>query len=311
MNTVVIQNLISNINDSYQSAKKISIQYPKSCAGDIRTTLEEAVKLFWLKKYGEIPLWPNEEGMEKFSLFLAMEDAKFSSYFDEIIFSDMHTIRTKCNKVLHGNGILTVGIAQELLNRLEKCIDAIQSVIELKVIKKSCDMVYEDVEQNANALVDNKKANNIRTGTNLEIERAFFWNLLSQTLDENGNPFGFVSREHYAQINRTKLTTKICLCLEFVVRKKLLRLGIYIGNDTKTPHYNRLYSFKDEIEKKLGFSPLWNKNCDKNPDTRRIEIEFPLEPYDHNDYERVIEIALPYVTKYIDVFSLYLPEAFN
>lgn len=49
----------------------------------------------------------------------------------------------------------------------------------------------------------------------------------------------------------------------------------------------------------------------KNPNTRRIETQLPFTPYDHEDYERLIEQALPIFMQYIKVFSKFLPEAFE
>lgn len=127
---------VSLIKENYKAAKNSSIKEPQVCAGAIRTALEAAVKLLWLKKYNKEPIWVIN-GKEEFNLYEAVKDSRFSSLFNEIIISDIHVIRRMCNDVLHAKAPFTVGVAQELLARLEKCVEAIQSVIEIDVITKS------------------------------------------------------------------------------------------------------------------------------------------------------------------------------
>ena len=127
---------VSLIKENYKAAKNSSIKDPQVCAGAIRTALEAAVKLLWLKKYNKEPIWVIN-GKEGFNLYEAVKDSRFSSLFNEIIISDIHVIRRMCNDVLHAKAPFTVGVAQELLARLEKCVEAIQSVIEIDVITKS------------------------------------------------------------------------------------------------------------------------------------------------------------------------------
>lgn len=305
-----INEYLSTIRENYQAAKNFSVKEPKICAGVIRTTLEVAVKLLWLKKYNIEPTWLNKDGYESFVLYNAMVDSKVASLFNNITISDMHLIRKTCNDVLHDKSTLTVGMAQELLNRLEKCVEAIQSVIDLNVIaRRDVNLLTKQKEIKAMPLVETNK-NPRASGRNVEAEQIVFWDMLNKALDENGNPFFFVSRTHYAHINKSKLNSKVCLCLEFVVTKKVLRIGIYINNDEKTPHYDRLFEKREEIEEKLGFAPKWISGC-KGSNTRRVAVELPFIPYEHEDYWRLIESALHKIVRYIDVCSIYLPEAFE
>lgn len=144
-----------------------------------------------------------------------------------------------------------------------------------------------------------------------DADRLIFWELFKQALDENGNPFLFAENMDYAIINKNNTSSKLCLRMDFLVRKNYLRIGIYIEDDTITPHYDRLLSHKQDIEEKLGFAPIWNNSDEINPNTRRIEYRIGVIPYDHKYYKRVIEAALPIVARYIEVFSVYLPQAFE
>lgn len=47
---------VSLIKENYKAAKNSSIKEPQVCAGAIRTALEAAVKLLWLKKYNKEPI---------------------------------------------------------------------------------------------------------------------------------------------------------------------------------------------------------------------------------------------------------------
>ncbi len=111
----------------------VSNQPPKDankCAGSMRSALENAVKLFWLRKYGKVPVWVKND-REGFDLFEAISDPRFSKCFDKITISYMHTIRTRCNEVLHGGTPLTVNETSELLSMLNKCIRSIEIAIPL------------------------------------------------------------------------------------------------------------------------------------------------------------------------------------
>ena len=142
-----------------------------------------------------------------------------------------------------------------------------------------------------------------------EQERKYFWKRLNTAIEENGQPFAIKSRTHYATINQKSASSNLCLSLDFLLTKGFLRIGIYIHDDSKTPHFERLYARKEAIEQALGFHCLWTKRGEKNPNTRRIEVQLPFTAYDRDDYERLIEESLPIIMKYIEVFSYYIPEA--
>lgn len=145
---------------------------------------------------------------------------------------------------------------------------------------------------------------------NINSERAFFWEIFQEELNLNGNPFRIATRNQYGTINQDSANSNLCLGIDFLIQKGFFRIGIYIQDDKITPHFDWLYSHKDEIEAMLGFAPIWTKHGTKNPNTRRIETQLPFIPYNHDDYERLIEEILPIALKYIEVFSKYLPEAF-
>ena len=124
--------LVKKINDSIDYID-IAFSHVDKCAGQIRPALDCAVKLFWLKKLGKIPVWVNR-GAESFELFQAITDERFSKHFSKIVIDDMHTIRKMCNDDLHGKAPLSKEDAEELFVRLERCIRAIEKAIPMKII---------------------------------------------------------------------------------------------------------------------------------------------------------------------------------
>ena len=136
---MTIQHLVNNINENYRTAESILAQAPHASAGSIRTALESAVKLFWVKCYGEEPFWW-KDGRQVFNLMEALKDEKFESCFSKIAISDMHLIRKVCNEVLHppkdgGQSPFSYAEAQELFERLTKCIGAIEEALGMEIIQ--------------------------------------------------------------------------------------------------------------------------------------------------------------------------------
>ena len=133
LNNEKINEFISTIKRNYKETKNFLIENPTSLAGSIRATLEFAVKLFWLKKYDKEPVWVVND-KEAFNLHNAIKDEKFSKCFNDFLISDMHAIRQTCNDILHNGKELTMDTAKELSERLEKCIQAIEETLELRII---------------------------------------------------------------------------------------------------------------------------------------------------------------------------------
>ena len=422
--------LIRGINENMSFVKNTPIEAADKCAGSIRSTLEYAVKLFWLKKYDKKPVWVKGY-IESFDLHKAISDERFSQHFSKMTLSYMHTIRQTCNGVLHDNDPLTLDEAKDLLVMLEKCVKAIENAIPMEIlvspIKELSVMgtVATNEEENligiteesptqpkdnilftakTEKLLDDFKSYLIRCGyaeytpsglpstaydyvgrikkilewesmtlselnqnidklcheydiggikqelgdnshravinalkryreylsaptystPNLSAhspettktydsnsEQTVFWRMLQEALNNNGNPFTISTRAQYGTVNRKSPNSNLCLGFDFLLQKGFFRIGIYIQDDTVTPCFDRLLQQKDEIESLLGFAPIWTTQGAKNPNTRRIETRLSFIAYDREDYERLIDEALPVFMQYIKVFSKYLPEAFE
>ena len=128
-------NLIKTINENYEYLKNIDSSHFTQCIGTIRTTLELAVKLFWLEKIGKIPIIEHN-GKEIFNLYEATDDIRFKKYFNNFIYSDIHTIRKVCNQALHDGIVVSDNEIQIIIERLFNCIYEIEHIINLKIVNK-------------------------------------------------------------------------------------------------------------------------------------------------------------------------------
>ena len=138
-----IKDCIAIIQASYKEAQSFSVHRPIGFASALRKTLENALKLFWLKKYEKEPIWIGN-GKEEFNLYNAINDINFSKEFNNFVISDMNIIRKKCNAVIHNGDTFTIGDSVEYMSRLEKCIEAIQAALALDVISSGTSK--EDVD---------------------------------------------------------------------------------------------------------------------------------------------------------------------
>ncbi len=125
--------LIDSIKKNYKAVQAMKIENAQAFAVNIRSSLEFAVKLFWKEKLGKIPVWINY-GREEFNLNEAINNSNFSKHFERWTITYMHLIRQDCNDIIHGKKELTIGTAKELIENLEKCIKAIEKLLDCPII---------------------------------------------------------------------------------------------------------------------------------------------------------------------------------
>ena len=125
---------IDSIKKNYAAVQTMKIENAQAFAANIRSSLEFAVKLVWQEKLGEIPKCKNFNGRIEFNLSEAISDLRFSSCFERWTITYMHLIRQDCNDIIHGKKELTVATARELIENLEKCIKAIETLLNCSII---------------------------------------------------------------------------------------------------------------------------------------------------------------------------------
>jgi len=150
--------------------------------------------------------------------------------------------------------------------------------------------------------------------TNAKAEQKYFWNLFEQYLTQNGNPFTILHEKtgevtYWAVVNKKRIITDLALDLDFSLQKSIFRINIYIYQNVGL--FNYLATRKEQIEKELGFSPIWSEGVRSKDSTRRIMVELPFSAYYRDDYHRLIEQALPIIYKFKQVFEKYIPDLFD
>ena len=150
--------LINSIKKNYKAVQAMKIENAQAFAVNIRSSLEFAVKLFWQEKLGKIHVWINSNGREDFNLNEAIKDSRFSNHFERWTITYMHLIRQDCNDIIHGQRDLTVGTAKELIENLEKCIKAIEKLLDYSIIT----IIQEEVPTIVKPIVEPVKEKTLR-----------------------------------------------------------------------------------------------------------------------------------------------------
>ena len=131
-----------------------------------------------------------------------------------------------------------------------------------------------------------------------------FWKMYDEFLLENGEPFTISNRRHWCVVN-AKNENESCLGMDFLAKKKILRVGIYIRSDINNL-YQRLLNDRENLDS--GFEdrkPEWCEKC-KGENTRRIKIEIPFANDSVDEYERIIELSAKYTLKFIKAYRPYI-----
>lgn len=305
--------MVNEINTKIRFIKQVNIENAVQCLGNARAALEFAVKLFWWEKYN-IKIERNEANNPS-NLFEAITDERFTRYFDNIVLSDMNLIRKEANDFLHDESDLTLEAANELLKRLEKCILAIEQAIPMQILynREKPKPTQESPKKtfNSNSGGNDSRAEDTSAYTNVNERQKIFYDTFKAALDQNGNPFIFKARAGYGTINKRSANSDLCLGFDFWVPRKGFRINIYIRNDSQTRYFDRLIRQRATIEQELGFRPEWVDHGKQNPNTRRIQKCFYFSEHSIEEYEMLLDEALPIIVKFLRVFSKYLPEAFR
>lgn len=171
--------------------------------------------------------------------------------------------------------------------------------------------IMVDIRENKNiSLTEEDKFNlnaNHESETNAVKERKYFWAMYKEILNEQGNPFSFVSRNQYAIVNKkTTAWVEPCIAMDFLFKKSkmYLRVNVFIENDLRL--YERLLKIRDKLDEDfLPIKPVW---CDgeSGENTRRIKIEIPYKYRSNEEYRRIILESIHYVKLFIKNYKPYI-----
>ena len=145
-----------------------------------------------------------------------------------------------------------------------------------------------------------------------KVQRNIFWSLFKDMLLENGYPFYIYFPDdqsdvpYLATINKSKTLDDAVLQIRFSVKNKVVSVVAYIRDNLNL--YYQLLSNKEEIDKVV--SNLEWKRVEKNPSNRYIQFSENILEDNIREYERVINILLPNIVRFIEVLSKYTNNNF-
>lgn len=319
-NNYKLTTYIQDLNASFDKALRNANDDPQIALYHLRKALECLVSIVWIRKQGIDILNPSNSS-KRLALFDAMKDKRFSNCYDTLAYNDLNSIRILGNREVHSSSadkkkLADAKTANELIERFRNCVIKTESIVGLRIFdenkfnKPSVVQATPPVEtkQPTTTKVETKKTTAEKGSS--DYEASVFFGSLQMALDRSGNPFSISINGTAAAVN--KKGSKAWLALDFLVKKEFLRIAIYIPDDTKTRYYDRLLAHRDEIEERLGYALTWLDKGEKSDKTRWIKTEkHTFIPYNYFDYKRLANDALPIIKKYVEVFSLYLPEAFR
>ena len=141
---------------------------------------------------------------------------------------------------------------------------------------------------------------------NAPAERKTFWKLMQKKLKELGDPFTIrpsIANGEYRHWASIYSKGSVDMSTDFLVQKGILRIELYIKENLIL--YKVLKEHKADIEKLIG-TPLIYTDGEKNPNIKWIKKEWTFIPYNYEDYERVIDTALPTMIRFVNILKGFL-----
>lgn len=134
-------------------------------------------------------------------------------------------------------------------------------------------------------------------------ERLEFWTRFNEILVERGKPFNVrkASTDHWYDIAVGVSAAHVALTL--VNKEGCIGVELYINDDKEL--FDKLVEYKEEIEKKLGFSLEWQRLDDKK--ASRIVYRIPgLNFDDHSNYDELMNEMIDKGVLFVNVFKKYV-----
>lgn len=146
----------------------------------------------------------------------------------------------------------------------------------------------------------------------VKTEQKKFWKIFDEKLIENGEPFSILHEmsgkvTYWAVINRKYSFVNNALSVDFLARERKLRINIYVRDDLQL--FAILERNRNEIEAMVSVPLKWVEGI-KNPNTRRIIYELPINVGANSNYDEAIDVILPIVVEMKKVCELYVKHEF-
>lgn len=134
-------------------------------------------------------------------------------------------------------------------------------------------------------------------------ERLLFWEQFNQIVINRGKPFNLrkATTDHWYDIALG--TSDAHVAIDLVSRNNYIVVEVYIND--KKELFDRLLSYRETIEKELGFEMEWDRLDNKK--ASRIKYRIPgLDFDDHSNYDELMNRIIDVAVKVRDVFSPYV-----
>lgn len=160
------------------------------------------------------------------------------------------------------------------------------------------------IVEKPNDFVKNSK-NNYKDGdlNRSQSERLYFWNEFNKAVIERGKPFSIrkANTNHWYDIAIG--TSEAHVGVSLISKSNYIAVELYI-NDNKEL-FDELFSYKDEIEKQIGFSLEWCR-LDNKKASRILAYIDDLNFDNHSNYPELINKSIDMAINFKNVFTKYL-----
>lgn len=171
-------------------------------------------------------------------------------------------------------------------------IDESRPASMFKIIEKPNDFV----KNSKNNLKD-------REMNKSQAERLYFWTEMNKIIVERGRPFNVrkATTDHWYSIAIG--SSEASIVINLVNKYNNIAIEIILNNNKEL--YDKLYSCKEEIEEKLGFSLEWLR-LDNKKASRILTYIDGLDFNNRNNYPQLINESINTVIKMRDIFTPYI-----
>lgn len=166
-----------------------------------------------------------------------------------------------------------------------------------------CAPKFETIEKPNGFIKSIKGKNNAGDLSKTKSERLAFWTMFNDVVIDCGRPFNVrkASTDHWYDVAIGRSGAH--LVVRLVNKESRITVELYISDDKQL--FEKLYTFKDDIEEKLGIELEWKKL--ENKKASRILCSIPgLNFNDHSNYPELMRDVIAMVVKMREVFTEHI-----
>lgn len=162
---------------------------------------------------------------------------------------------------------------------------------------------FEIIEQPNDFIKSNKYIASNQNETKRGANRFEFWKAFNEMVINKGKPFNVrkATTDHWYDVALG--TSEAHIAINLVNKENKIVIGIYISDNKAL--FDKLFTYKDEIEEELKMSFAWERLEEKKASRIKHDI-LGLDFNDHSNYAQLMEEVIDKVVQMRDVFKKYL-----